>query len=56
MEEQDNGESLSNSFGGYWGTHPKYPLHEWQYEVSEDYTRLGYWDWVISKLYEDKED
>jgi hypothetical protein len=41
---------------GHWGEYPRYPLHEWQYEVSEDYTRLGYWDWCVNKLNEEKGD
>lgn len=32
------------------GEHPDFPLADWQYEVSEDYTRLGYREWVASML------
>lgn len=34
---------------GYWGEHPDYPYREWAAYVSEDYTRLGYWEWVIER-------
>ena len=30
-----------------WASDPNYPVDEWQYEVAEDSTRLGYWDWVV---------
>lgn len=30
----------------YWGEDPDYPVSDWQREVAQDYTRLGYWDWV----------
>jgi len=29
-----------------WGDAADYPLGDWQYEVANGYTRLGYWDWV----------
>ena len=29
-----------------WASDEDYPVEAWQYEVSEDNTRLGYWDWV----------
>ena len=35
---------------GNWGSHPDYPVADWQYEVANDYTRLGYWVWVAIKL------
>ena len=35
---------------GYWGEHPDHPVSDWQAEVSNDETRLGYWYWVEDKL------
>lgn len=29
-----------------WASDDDYPVEDWQYEVSEDNTRLGYWEWV----------
>lgn len=29
-----------------WGSHPKFTMEDWQFEVSEGNTRVGYWDWV----------
>lgn len=29
-----------------WASDDQYPVEQWQYEVGEDDTRLGYWDWV----------
>lgn len=37
---------------GYWGEHPSYPWHQWSYDVGEDYTRSGYWDWVLEQAEE----
>lgn len=33
-----------------WGSHPDFPVEDWQYEVANDDTRLGYADWLSSKL------
>ena len=35
---------------GHWGVHPDFPRADWQYEVANGDTRLGYWEWVASKL------
>ena len=29
-----------------WSEDPQYPVSEWQLEVANDITRLGYWNWV----------
>ena len=29
-----------------WASDDGYTVEHWQYEVAEDDTRLGYWDWV----------
>lgn len=29
-----------------WGEDPDYPRVNWRYEVGEEETSLGYWDWV----------
>lgn len=29
-----------------WAADENYPVEQWQYEVEEDNTRLGYWEWV----------
>jgi len=33
---------------GYWGEYPSplYSVREWQNEVADLNTKLGYWDWV----------
>ena len=33
-----------------WGEHPNHPMEEWQTEVHYKNTRVGYWDWVVTKL------
>lgn len=35
---------------GQWGEHPDHPLQDWQHEVENDYTRSGYWDWVVNEI------
>ncbi len=32
-----------------WGESPKFPVSDWQYEVANGDTRLGYTDWVENK-------
>lgn len=29
-----------------WAAEEDYPVADWQHEVANDDTRLGYWDWV----------
>jgi hypothetical protein len=33
-----------------WGEHPNHSMEEWQTEVHCKITRVGYWDWVETKL------
>lgn len=33
----------------YWSSDKQFPVEDWQYEVTNDYTRRGYWEWVASK-------
>jgi hypothetical protein len=40
---------LERSFG-HWGEHPDHPVADWQAEVANDETRLGYWYWVEARL------
>jgi len=35
---------------GVWGSHPTWPVADWQYDVANCDTRHGYWDWVEAKL------
>ena len=35
---------------GTWGEHPDFPSSDWQDEVADDATRLGYWDWVEAQI------
>lgn len=32
----------------YWGEDADFPVGDWQFEVANDDTRLGYWDWVLT--------
>jgi hypothetical protein len=42
---------LRAEYGGTWGEHPDHPLCVWQYEASENYTRLGYWEWCAARIH-----
>lgn len=43
-------ESLVERCGGdLWGACSEYPKEDWQYEVSNGDTVLGYWEWVVSQ-------
>lgn len=33
-----------------WAEHPCAPLEDWKFEVQNDDTRLGYWEWVDALL------
>jgi hypothetical protein len=41
---------LASQHGGVWGEHLKHPKEDWEYEVSEGSTVLGYWDWVANQI------
>lgn len=36
--------------------HPNYPKSDWRYEVANDDTLLGYWEWVAMRLEVDSRD
>jgi hypothetical protein len=46
-------QELKNAHGGNWGEHPRFPVADWRYEVANDDTRQGYWEWVEIKLEDD---
>lgn len=33
----------------FWDEYPDYPLEDWKYEVANNDTRLGYWEWIEAK-------
>jgi hypothetical protein len=37
-------------FGGIWEELPEHPVRDWQYEVANGDTRLGYWEWVQAQI------
>ena len=40
-------DEFANKYGGYWqGQHPDYPVEDWQYQVQNGDTRMGYWEWA----------
>jgi len=47
---------LADRYGGVWKDHPDFAVSEWQYEVRNGDTRAGYWDWVLGKIEERKEE
>ncbi len=36
--------------GTFWEGLDRYPVEDWQYEVANDDTRLGYWEWVANQM------
>ena len=34
-----------------WDEDENYPAKDWQYEVANGDTRLGYWEWVYRSSY-----
>ena len=44
-------EKLADEHGGYWeGEHDDFPVSDWKYEVRNEDTRQGYWEWVANKV------
>lgn len=33
----------------FWSSDPDFPVSDWQYEVANGDTRIGYWEWVKIK-------
>lgn len=50
----DDVQALINKYG-YWEERPEHKLETWQYEVANDDTRMGYWDWVDARESEGEE-
>ncbi len=50
MRRTKQEQAVIDKYGGNWGSHPKYPVKDWQYQVANNDTRLGYWDWVFDEL------
>lgn len=43
----------------YWSRHPIHTVEQWQYEVANGETRVGYWTWVrirFQEMAENEED
>ena len=36
----------AQTYSDVWAEDPDYPVEQWKYEVENDDTRRGYWDWV----------
>lgn len=45
---------LINKYG-FWNDHPRYPASDWKYEVQNNDTRIGYWEWVLQRIIEGAE-
>lgn len=41
---------IAKEHGGTWGELPAHWVSDWQYQVVECETRLGYWEWVANQL------
>lgn len=47
-------DELMEQHGGYWGEHPDHPSCDWRFEVANEDTRMGYWEWVESRVIDAK--
>jgi hypothetical protein len=47
-DDQDHVDALIARYGS-WGQDERFPRADWQYEVSEGETNLGYWDWLLQQ-------
>jgi hypothetical protein len=47
---------LKEKHGGPWGEHPKHSRSTWGHEADENYTSLGYWEWVAAQIEQDDDD
>lgn len=43
-------ETLYENLYGHWGEHPDHPVADWQHQVANSDTRLGYWQWVENRI------
>lgn len=41
---------------GSWGEHPQFPRSDWQYQVANNDTSAGYWEWLSTRLEEASDD
>jgi hypothetical protein len=56
VREAASAGELAEKHGGIWGEHPSHTLDDWKYEVANDDTRSGYWDWVRAEMDTGSED
>ncbi len=45
-----NADALEAVYGKNQSGHPDFPSEDWRYEVANNDTRLGYWEWVVHKV------
>jgi hypothetical protein len=50
MDPEHIRQGLKEGWISPWDEHAIPVVDDWEYEVANGYTRLGYWDWVIEKL------
>lgn len=52
----DKAWKLCQRNGGLWGECERYPKSDWISETVNNYTVLGYWDWVASRIEQEEDD
>ena len=52
----DKAYRICREHGGMWGSYPDHPVSDWQDEVSQHDTILGYWDWVVDQIEQAEEE
>ena len=49
-ESKPSLEDFIEANGGHFSACPGHPVTSWQYEVANNYTRKGYWEWAYAAV------
>lgn len=56
FQDAINASKAAGAAGGHWCEHPVHSSESWRLEVESEFTRLGYWEWVVNRLEEFNDD
>ncbi len=42
--------ALKEAHGGHWGELEGHDVADWRYEVANEDTKLGYWEWAANRI------
>ena len=46
----EKAEALKEANGGHWGELAGHDVADWRYEVANEDTKLGYWEWAANRI------